>query len=338
MKKLKTIDLYLIALLVLGLTASTLRTVAAFSAFNRVTMHYDDPVAITVGCCIATIAVVAFLSYLFLGDKSGKLVSHSSNWASYIPAGMVSVCLLFVSADKIASLVSGEYDRLTFALALITALLAILSVVSFFLSVFIERSDDIYRASFSLCVVLYLATYASFLYFNRATHPTNSPDKLVDQMAYLFSAIFFLYETRINLKRALWRPYVAFGLGAALLTAFSSIPSLILYFAQGYELSDSIFESALTLALCIYVSSRVIQTRDLTKDAECETATEVARLAAIRENQMEEQRILSGAQEINKEEIVTEDAENYTFDIAFDEPTTDFSSGGDIDTPEEQKS
>ena len=163
------------------------------------------------------------------------------------------------------------------------------------------------------------------LFYNTSVHPTNSPNKITDQMAFVSAAIFFLYEARIPLGRAQWRPYVAFGLIATLLTAFSAIPSLIVYAYNGYIVSDSIIENLLTIALSIFILSKVLQTGKLTVNAESPAVASIVAMARMREEELENQRKLSRAQDNNKEEKDdTEEASNYTFDIPYVESTTEF--------------
>ena len=91
-------------------------------------------------------------------------------------------------------------------------------------------------------------------------------NKLIDEMAYLSVAVFFLYETRLSLGRERWRGYIAFGFISALLCAYSSIPSLIYYFVKRNAISMSLYETALTLTLFVFITTRTLMTGDLIKD------------------------------------------------------------------------
>ena len=316
MKKLQTIDLYLIPLIFVSLAAATLRTVALLTSFSTESMHFDDGVLFGISAIIAGVSVIAFLSYLFLGEKNRPLISRSDNAASYIPAGIVSTALLFMGVENISMGLGGYPKGIISILSLVTGALALLSITSFFLSVFIEKRNNLYKAAFSLCIVMFLAVYAALLYFNKATHPTNSPNRLIDQLAYLLAAIFFLYEARIPLGRARWRGYVAFGLCAALMAFYSSAPALIYYFVSGYTLSESLIESILTLTLAIYITLRVLQIKHLTPDSQCNAARSIETLATMREDEMKAQHEPHACDTDNMEENDdTEDASNYSFDI-----------------------
>ncbi len=326
MRKLRTIDVYTIPLLFVSLAAVILRSVALLTSFNSVTMHFDDKIAIVISGVIVAISAIAFLTYLIFGEKERELIDRNDKAISYIPAGVVSTALIFMGAHNLMMARDGYSQKILLILSAVSAVLAFLSVVSFFLSVFIERRDNHHKAAFNLFVVFFLAVYAVLLYFNKQHHPTNSPNRLIDQLAYLSAAIFFLYESRIPLGRAKWRGYVSFGLIATMLCLYSSVPALILYFVKGEIISESLIESILTLTIALFICSKVLQIKKLTPDTECETAQSIAHLASARIEEMESLRKTSHAQDNdNKEETEDiEEAENYSFDIPAAEPTTDF--------------
>ena len=338
MKKLKRIDIYTIPLLFVALATVVLRSFALLTAFNPETMHFDNEIAISISSVIVALAVIGFLSYLIFGETERALVVKNDGAASYIPAGIVSTALTFIGAHNMYMCFTGGYNMtvsiLTFRLnlllpmAFICGLLAFVSVGAFFLSIFIEKNDSIYKSAFSLSIVFFLALYALLLYFDKNEHPTNSPNRFVDEMAYLSAALFFLFEARIPLGRTKWRGYVAFGLVATLLCTYSSIPAIILYFAKGgYTVSESIIESILTLTLAVYILSRILKYKRLIPDTECETAKSIRMMASMREDEIEASRKLSRAQEFNniEENDDTEDASNYTFNIPYIDSNPDLS-------------
>lgn len=328
MKKFRLVDLYLIFLAVFGVIGAGLRSYALLTSFNSITMHFDEKIIITIANSMIAICALAFICYIFFGQKRENLIARTDNAASYIPAGLVSIAMAFMAGEMFAvkplSVRPGVIDYV-YPISKITAILAILSIVAFFLSILIQRNDNLYKAAFSLCIVFFLAFYAVYLFFNKDVHPTNSPNKITDQMAYLFSAVFFLYESRIFLGRAKWRAYVAFGLVSTLLCAYSAIPSLINYAVNRYVVSDSLVESILTLAIGLYIGSKVLQSKNLPTNTECPEAKSITNLAAIRQEEIEEQRKLAHEHNIiNKEENdTTDDASNYTFDIPIQETNTE---------------
>lgn len=335
MKKLKKIDIYTIPLFFVAIAAATLRSLALIYSFDWEIMHFTDKTAITISAVIAAISVLGFLSYLFLGEKEAALVVKNDRAASYIPSGIVSTALIFMGAHNMYMCFTGGYEmnvllmgssvNILSPMAFICGLLAFISVGAFFLSIFIEKNENIYKSAFLLSIVFFLAIYALLLYFDKAEHPTNSPNRFIDELAYLSAALFFLYEARIPLGRTKWRGYVSFGLVATLLCAYSSIPAIVLYIANGQIISESIFESVLTLTLAIFTLSKILQFKTLTPDSECEAAKSIRILASMREDEIEESRKLSHAHDNNyiEENDDTEDAANYTFNIPYTDSSVD---------------
>ena len=316
--------MYIIPLIFATLAGIILRTYALLTSFSSTTLHFDNKLAIGFAVGVVVISVIGFMSYLFLGEKESDLIAKTDNAASYIPAGIVSTALLFMGVKNLGLEFSGMLSRTPLpAMAIISAILAFLSIGSFFISIFIEKKENNFKALFSLSIVFFLAIYAAMLFYNTSVHPTNSPNKITDQMAYVSAAIFFLYEARIPLGRAKWRPYVAFGLVATLLTAFSSIPSLVVYALNGYVVSDSIIESLLTLALSIFIFSKILQIRGLTENIENPAVSSIVAIARMREEELENQRKLARAYNNKEEKDDTEDASNYTFDIPYVENNTE---------------
>ena len=317
MKKVKHLDIYLITLALIALTAVSLRTVACLTAFNPATLHFADKTAIGISNLLVTLGVVFSATFFFTRQKNLYLVASAENAATYIPAGLVSVALLFIGLERYYAMDSMVFDSILLkylSYALIG--LAGISIPAFFLLIFNSKNESNARAALFLCIVLYLTVYSLYLYFNRSVHPLNSPNKIVDQMAYLFAAMFFLFETRISLGRAIWKPYIIFGLCASLLTAYSAIPSLIVYLVNGSVISDSTNETAVTLALCIFITSRVILTGRLSEDVECPEAEAISTLSDVRKAEMADKKKSLRAHVINNnEENDTVDTENYQFDI-----------------------
>ncbi len=327
MKKLKLIDIYIITLIASAFLSGILRTYALIMDFDWLTMHFSNSIAATVANTIVILATLTFAAYFFLKKEQADLIEKTDNAASFIPSGIVSTTLIFMGVNLIKTM-NSHSTALLRPISLWAAILAFLSVGSFFVSILIEQKNNTYKSAFSICIVIFLALYACYLYFNRETHPTNSPNKVVDQMAYLFAAAFFLYESRITIGRAKWRGYVAFGLMASLCCFYSSIPSLILYALNGEIISDSLAESALTLALAIFITSKVVQTKTLTPDRECETARSIATLHEMRQDEIDQLRKSSHARVINnmEENDGGEDMANYTFDIPYVETRSEYSS------------
>lgn len=281
--KLKLFGIYLPVFCVIILATVTMRTVALLVQFDFKTGYFSENVLISIADYM-TVALSLFLfSYVFYSRKDLKLIPDFSSPATYVPTGLTSAALVFIAislfgADKRSSAVLD-------LLAYVSAALAILSAVNFIVMALSENWLDTKRVYLGLSTVLFLSFYTAYLYFD-TTLPINSPNKVLDQMAYLFAAVFFLYETRLSMKREKWRLYIAFGFIAAAISAYSAIPSLIVYFAKGKTVSDSIYEIALTLALFIFIISRVLLTGELIEDRKSGIASTFIAFAKKRDEEL----------------------------------------------------
>ena len=323
MNKLKNpLNLYLITIAAIGIIAVSLRAIALFLEWNNISMYFDNDIIITFADVLVVLGIIASFSYLLIVRKEEKLIASTESPLTYIPSGMVSVALLFLSVEKIAE-AKLYYVVSNPALKFLTpviCILGIISALSFFLSIFIEKNENTLKAIFSMALVAFLALAAAFIYFDKHAQPTNSPSKIVDMMAYLFTAVFFLYESRINLGRPLWRPYFAFGLIASLVCAYSAIPTGIYFIATGIIVSDSLVYCVLTLTISIFIGARIFHMRRFSKEEPCNAAKCIEALAEKRTEEMAaKDTLLTGENKESVEDEEATDYENYTMDITMPE-------------------
>lgn len=266
---------FLPVLLVAIAATVILRTVALLTSYDFSTNYFGAKTLITVANSLVAGFCVLFFTVIFTVRKDERLIASFSTPATYVPVGILSSAFIFavfklalglVNRTSEAFKVQGKHMLLA-ETALVV--LGIFAIVHFIMTAILTEASSALRAGLGLCAVSFLALYAAYLYFS-AELPINSPNKIVDQMAYLFAAVFILYEVRISLGREIWGAYVTFGLISALLTAYSAIPSLICYFAKGQTVSNSIYETALTLALFIFILARLALALGLPKDKESE--------------------------------------------------------------------
>ena len=274
--------------------SSGLRTAAALTEFNPRTGYFEGKALITAAGIVTAASAILLFTYVFVAPKGRKLIASFSSPAMYIPSGIVCVSLVFFAVDcrtaaNMLSALSYSGTRASELLLSALALLALLSIIYFVLNTMITERASIKRAGFGIFAVILMTLYAAFLYFDTAL-PLNAPNKVVDQMAYLFIAVFLLYEIRISLGRECWNLYTGFGFIAALLSAYSSVPSVIAYFIKGTTLSHSTYESALTLCLCIFIICRVISAENLYEDKESELVTMIKAYSDEREAVIERNR------------------------------------------------
>jgi len=263
-----TLRTYIVLMLLISVGATALRTVACLSDLDYEYGYFNNKTFIDIANNIALFGSLFMLTYPILAKKAALKPSFTSA-ATYIPTGLVSVALLFLSFTLFAKseaisplpLFSSLSDaRVT--LCLLSGVLALVSIVHFFLNAFIEESRATLRAYFAIGTIAFLSIYTSYLYFSTDL-PINSPNKIVDQMAVLLCAVFFLYEARISLGRDLFRGYSVFGLISALLCLYSSVPSLVVYFVNGEIISASVEANLFTLTLFIFITMRLILTSAL---------------------------------------------------------------------------
>lgn len=329
-KSSKRLSLYLAILLLATITSAVLRTVALELHLNDDLVYFNSNTLNIISAAVMVALCVFSVSYSFIPKQKMMPASSFVNPQTYIPSGLVAIALIFSGTEllhEFASLQASKAANANISLSVIiilSILFAFISVICFFLNVFFERRESKTRAAFTLAAVMYLALYSGYLYFS--THlPLNAPNKSVDMMAHVALSIFFLYETRISLGRALWKPYVSFGMITAALCFYSSLPSLIFYFTNGASdtaiISASIAENVLVFVLGIYTSCRLSLVLTLVPNKTCTVALAVEKMAQLREEEMqaaETQRQIAESEtprETNSDDSKSAGS-NYEMDIA----------------------
>ena len=275
----------------------TMRTVALFLHFDENRIYFSQKTLIQVSDYFLVAVCILFVTYIFTAGRDVKLIPDFTSPATYIPTGLVAAALVFMEVSlfkrsyatlkKIRLLKAmhsseASSEILVFVILIITAIFSALSIVHFALTALTEEHSSSRRANFGLCTVMFLSLYTIYLYFSSEL-PINAPNKMLDQMAYLFSAVFFLYETRLSIGRERWRQYIAFGFIAAGISAYSSVPAIIYYFANGSVISNSIYEIMLSLALFIFITARIFLASRLIEDKRSHFVSALALSSDIRE-------------------------------------------------------
>ena len=300
-----TYKIYMAVCWVVLIFSVVLRSIACIRELNYDTGYYNGSPLPKIADAAIVAASVFAISFIFSGRSDRALIPNFSSPINYLGGGVLSAALVFFATNaigdallardyiikvensylsEIVDLGSSYFELWTSA---ILAALAIVSILYFVFSATLEKARSRNRALSGLVIVVFLALYAATLYFSRNV-PLNSPAKIADQMAYLFAAIFFLYETRISIGREKWHIYSAFGMIAMLLSAYSSIPSLIVYFINGQVISKSIYETALTLTLFIFISGKMLLIPNLQIDAESPTVNLIREAARKRSDELSE--------------------------------------------------
>lgn len=281
------------------------RIAAIFANYNFNTGFFEKKTLINIASVLVVAGSVFMFTYAFTGSKKFKLIADFSTPATYVPTGALSVAMMFfavltfiessktnfsireflmipgVTPPILLNYISANMS--SFVLSLM-APMACLAVGYFLLNACVLKRSSSLRAFFGTANVLFLAFYTSYLYFDTSSLARNAPNKIVDQMAFLFAALFFLYEIRISLGREKWNLYMAFGFIAATLTAYSSIPSLTVYFINGETISNNIQENVLSFALFIFIISRIALAVFLNEDKESESIPAIREYASARKS------------------------------------------------------
>ncbi len=316
-KSTKKILLYLAVFLPITIITVTLRSLALLLDLDAAGVYFESNVLIAVAAAISVAFAVFALTFAF--DKKCEVSPAASfvNPQTYIPSGLAAVSLVFIAKDLFVNLASvleksnaksSNTPILKFTLVA-AAILSLVCIISFFLNVFFEKRHSRIRAAFSMSCVAFLAIYSIYLFFSENL-PLNAPNKAVDQIAFISLSIFFLYETRVSLGRPIWKLYVSFGLIAANIAFFSSIPSLMYYFvnnaADSAILSAGISENVLVLVLGIYIVCRLWLVAFLAPDETCKTALAIEKMAQARIEEINSYK----AQEESEEEDSAAASEN----------------------------
>lgn len=303
-----------IFILILPLTV-VLRTVALFTDLAQYG-HFENDLLANISAWIAAAAALFFITYMFTGKKNIKLIPSFESPANYVPSGLVAVAMAMLGAYLLATAIGANlqtqsvYGRV---ISIAAPMLAFISVIYFVLATVMIARRSIRRSDFGIITLLFICMYVAYIYFDTAL-PINAPTKITDEIAYLAIAMFFLGETRLSLGRESWRRYISFAFIGSILTAYSAIPNLIYYFAREESVSLSIYESILTLAFFIFITSKIFLTPMLTKDA---TSDVVSKIIAIEEARREAIESTESTEEL--EQTSAEEDENQ-ITISYEEP------------------
>ena len=282
-KKRLQLRTYLFLLLPIIIASVGLRVYSLLKDFDFASGYFVSRDIITAASAVAIGAVIFSLGYLLQSELDQGLIPSFSNPMTYVTGSAASVALLFFAVSALT--VQNTEPTLSViidALNTVLPFLAIGSVGLFITNMLITERTSSLRAVFGMCLASFLAIHAVSLFLFDA-RLMNAESRTVDVMAYIITATFFLFEVRLSLGRDVWRAYAAVGMATIAVTAYSAIPTLTVYFINGNMISSSIYESAVTLALCLYVASRICVTLTLPEDKK----SELVRMINIKEEKIE---------------------------------------------------
>ena len=280
----KRLGIYLIAMLILTVAATTLRSIACVMNLDYSTGFFTNKSLITTADIIITVTALGMFSYLFVAPRI-SLIANFSTPETYVTTGALGVATAFLGARilsyvSIVSTYSQRSDNMLFRKNIMTlicavcAILAFASILHHFFNAFITESKTEVRAYFALATILFLGIYAMIAYLDPSLAIGEST-KTLRLTTFILASLFFIYEARISLGREMWRIYTSFGLVAAALSAYTAIPSIITFFVNNEVISyasrlslASIEESIFLLTISIFITARLIVTIKLYENNE----------------------------------------------------------------------
>lgn len=239
---------------------------------------------------ILALFALIFFTHAFTHNKKDSVPKESfMSYATYIPAGTLAVAIAFGIYEILQSFfaASNSFETINYPqiVEILTAVFGLCTIISLLLNAIIEKRYSQLKGAFSIAVVAFLALYCIKIYFDSST-VANSQQKILTYLSPIFAAAFFLYETRAHLGRQKWHSYSAFGLIAAMISLYTSIPALIYYFSRGMLIPGStLIDLAIIFALGFYITARVILIAYAPEDEMSDLAIDILDSAHKREAQ-----------------------------------------------------
>lgn len=259
----KRLIIYLLTVLTITVGACLMRTLALIHHFDVASGYFTKSGLITSASVVICVCTLIAISYLFLGKPEKNLIPHFHGAATFIPSALLALAVVFALRD---------FFSLSAVLATVTVIAAVCFLTYLFFNPFLGKRYSTLRGAFALAPIIFLLLFATMLYTDTAL-PLNAPNKTVDLFAAVSAMLFFTGESRLSLGREKWGLYTILGFISISLTAYSSIPAIMVYFINGVEISLSILQSVLIFTLFIFCLSRITLTLFLSYDKEGTLAT-----------------------------------------------------------------
>lgn len=307
----RAIRIYLTVLAFATLAASGLRAAALVKDFDFASGHFDGKSLITAASLLTVASAIVMITYVFFADKSKGYVAQFSTPLTYVPAGAVCAATVFFllnikeAIPKLSEVSKGT--PITDILLLLVFYLAFPTVIYFILnSVSSERASNA-RAVSGIATVICFALYTSYLYFDTAL-TINNPNKIIDEMAFLLAALFFLYETRISISRESWNLYFVTGAIASSVGLYSSVPAIIATVIRDKAISESLEENVLILTVAVFIFARLILSATYNEDKRSDTIT------MLRDAALEREAFICEREEIERQTALASSEEETVID------------------------
>ena len=94
-RKINLKQVYFAVLIAVSIVASALRTLALFLDFDMKSGHFNGKALIGAGDIVVGVGCIFLFTYVFIGGKKEKLIASFTTPHTYVPAGTITVALLF---------------------------------------------------------------------------------------------------------------------------------------------------------------------------------------------------------------------------------------------------
>ena len=301
-KNKKRLGIYIILMLIGTAVATVFRTIACVKDFDFESNFFNYGSLAVPADIIIVCTVLAMATYIF--SPKAELRANFSTGATYVPTGVLGVATAFLGVKIFSYIMAlNNYkipanemlsgNGLLRIVGLISGVLAFVSIAYHFFNAFVSESRSVIRSYFSITAIAFPALYSILIFLDNSI-ALNESTKTLRQTAFIFIAIFLLFEARISLGREKWRLYTVFGLVSSVLAAYTSIPAIITYFVHKEILSSAGYKSLATLeeyiflfAMFIFTVARLCLTANLNENKKNELVEALKSIALARASEVE---------------------------------------------------
>lgn len=255
----KTARIYFIISLIITAAASVAHAVIMASCYDESMFFYNTGVSapwILYACSAA--ALIFFATSLLAVKKDGLTGAYIPlNRMSTFTSLLAGFQLLAAVIINILNISSGEYGAPSnFRMAAL--ILAVPASCYFIVSAMASKPNTRMLPWLSMAVIVWSAVYLMSVYFEMTT-PLTSPARILNQLTLVCIMLYFVFETRYLLGRAMPKVYLAVSMAAMLVIGLSTISDMSLTLL-GIRVAgkDTIIRMA-EAAIMLYIASRAGQ-------------------------------------------------------------------------------
>ena len=264
-------------------TLAALRSVACIQ--NMDGAGYFGGSALMIACNVAIIILsLLFLTHALSHQRKDSVPEECfCNSPTYVTSATLGGGIIFAIYELVISLMdeSGQIKSIENSdiTVVVSAICGIAALVFLLLNAIIETKHNQVKAALGIAASVFFSTYGLCIYLDSSV-AANMQGRIISVLSLELMAVFMLYEARIPLGHSKWHSYAAFGLAAAIVLAYSSIPSIAYYIATGNTIpSTTLTQSMLSLTAAVYVTARVTVLAFAPEDEICDLADSILDMA-----------------------------------------------------------